>query len=184
MTIHVHNYYIRIYVLFSGIGSDIGGSIRMPAFFNGVFGHKPSPLTVSNHGQYPEPVTDEQNKFLGLGPICRRAEDLLPIMKVIANKHRERLRLDEDVDVKKLRWFYQETDTGSAFVSPVSGEIKELFTKIAKHLDKAHGVKATKVIIGYSFCLFGETFDGSLQSHEFEGNSEKHHNIDKVSQNK
>lgn len=25
-----------------GIGSDIGGSIRMPAYFNGIFGHKPS----------------------------------------------------------------------------------------------------------------------------------------------
>jgi Asp-tRNA(Asn)/Glu-tRNA(Gln) amidotransferase A subunit family amidase len=25
-----------------GIGSDIGGSIRMPCFFNGIFGHKPS----------------------------------------------------------------------------------------------------------------------------------------------
>ena len=25
-----------------GIGSDIGGSIRMPSFFNGIFGHKPS----------------------------------------------------------------------------------------------------------------------------------------------
>jgi len=23
-----------------GIGSDVGGSIRMPAFFNGIFGHK------------------------------------------------------------------------------------------------------------------------------------------------
>lgn len=25
-----------------GVGSDIGGSIRMPSFFNGIFGHKPS----------------------------------------------------------------------------------------------------------------------------------------------
>ena len=25
-----------------GIGADVGGSIRMPAFFNGIFGHKPS----------------------------------------------------------------------------------------------------------------------------------------------
>lgn len=25
-----------------GIGSDIGGSIRIPCFFNGIFGHKPS----------------------------------------------------------------------------------------------------------------------------------------------
>lgn len=26
-----------------GIGSDIGGSIRMPCFFNGIFGHKTTP---------------------------------------------------------------------------------------------------------------------------------------------
>lgn len=26
-----------------GVGSDIGGSIRMPCFFNGVFGHKTTP---------------------------------------------------------------------------------------------------------------------------------------------
>jgi len=35
-----------------GIGSDIGGSIRMPAFFNGVFGHKATTgLYVSRHGR-------------------------------------------------------------------------------------------------------------------------------------
>lgn len=47
------------------IGSDIGGSIRMPAFFNGVFGHKPTKFIVSNHGQYPNPVTEFQESFLG-----------------------------------------------------------------------------------------------------------------------
>jgi fatty acid amide hydrolase 2 len=25
-----------------GIGTDIGGSIRMPAFYCGIFGHKPT----------------------------------------------------------------------------------------------------------------------------------------------
>lgn len=31
-----------------GIGSDIGGSIRMPAAFVGIFGHKPTGGLVSN----------------------------------------------------------------------------------------------------------------------------------------
>jgi fatty acid amide hydrolase 2 len=36
-----------------GLGSDVGGSIRMPAFFNGVFGHKCSAGLIPNSGQYP-----------------------------------------------------------------------------------------------------------------------------------
>uniref|UniRef100_A0A6P7H3G0 Fatty-acid amide hydrolase 2-like n=1 Tax=Diabrotica virgifera virgifera TaxID=50390 RepID=A0A6P7H3G0_DIAVI len=128
-----------------GIGSDIGGSIRMPSFFNGIFGHKPSPGVVPNHGQYPEPVTEEQNRFLGLGPMCRRAEDLLPLLKVISGPESTKLRLDEPVDVKKLKWFYQDNDSGSFMVSPVSREIRELFVKISQHLDKAYNIKATKV---------------------------------------
>lgn len=127
-----------------GIGSDIGGSIRMPAFFNGIFGHKPSPLAVPNSGQYPEPITDEQNKFLGIGPMCRRAEDLLPILKVISN-NLPRLRLDEPVDIKKIKFYYQESDGGANMVSPVSPDIKELFGRINLHLEKAHGIKTSKV---------------------------------------
>nr|CAH7727698.1 unnamed protein product [Callosobruchus chinensis] len=127
-----------------GIGSDIGGSIRMPSFFNGIFGHKPSPSIVPNHGQYPEPITKEQNSFLGLGPMCRHAEDLVPLLKVLSGKKSEELKLDENVDIKKIRWFYQDSDTGSFFVSPVSPEIRGLFVKIAKHLEKAYSIKATK----------------------------------------
>lgn len=129
-----------------GIGSDIGGSIRMPSFFNGVFGHKPSPKIVSNAGQYPIPHTDDQMRALGLGPICRRAEDLLPLFKIVVNREcANALRLDEPVDVSKLNYFYQETDCGSCFVSPVAVEIRGLFGKIVQHLKKAHNVRATKV---------------------------------------
>lgn len=48
-----------------GIGSDIGGSIRMPAFFNGIFGHKPSKDIVSNNGQWPMPTERQHQQFLG-----------------------------------------------------------------------------------------------------------------------
>jgi fatty acid amide hydrolase 2 len=130
-----------------GIGSDIGGSIRMPSFFNGVFGHKPSKFVVSNNGQYPAPITTEQTSFLGIGPICRRAEDLLPLLKVIAGKNAPELRLDEPVDIKQVQFYYQDCDMGSVGVSPVHHEIKELFGKISLHLEKAHAIKTKKVAI-------------------------------------
>jgi len=66
-----------------GIGSDIGGSIRMPAFFNGIFGHKPSSRLIPNQGQYP-PAENDANLFLSTGPLARRAEDLMPLVKVFA----------------------------------------------------------------------------------------------------
>lgn len=127
-----------------GIGSDIGGSIRMPSFFNGVFGHMPTPLTVPLNGQYPEPLSEEQRKFLRIGPICRRAEDLLPLFKVLTGNV-PRLRLDEPVDLTKIRFHYQESDGGSKLVSAVQPDIKALFGKINLHLKKAHGIKTNKV---------------------------------------
>lgn len=37
-----------------GLGADVGGSIRMPSFFNGIFGHKPTGGLVPCTGHYPE----------------------------------------------------------------------------------------------------------------------------------
>ena len=67
-----------------GIGSDIGGSIRMPAFFNGVFGHKPSAGLVPNDGQFPVDNDPQMLRYQCTGPLARRAEDLLPLLRILA----------------------------------------------------------------------------------------------------
>jgi fatty acid amide hydrolase 2 len=66
-----------------GLASDIGGSIRIPALFCGVFGHKPSSGLVPTTGNYP-PSTGESGRMLGIGPLARRAEDLIAVLRIIA----------------------------------------------------------------------------------------------------
>ncbi len=66
-----------------GLGSDIGGSIRMPAFFNGVFGHKPTGGLVPSTGQFPISHGDALH-MLTSGPLARRAEDLWPLLELMA----------------------------------------------------------------------------------------------------
>lgn len=67
-----------------GIGSDVGGSIRMPAFFNGVFGHKPTGGLVPNTGQHPNREELPEARYNTTGPLCRRASDLMPLLRIVA----------------------------------------------------------------------------------------------------
>jgi fatty acid amide hydrolase 2 len=66
-----------------GLGSDVGGSIRGPSFFNGVFGHKPTGGLVPSTGQHPI-TSPRARRFLTTGPIARRAEDLMPLLRLLA----------------------------------------------------------------------------------------------------
>jgi len=66
-----------------GLGADIGGSIRLPAFFNGVFGHKPTGGLVPSTGQYPI-AENAALRYLASGPLARRAADLMPLLRTLA----------------------------------------------------------------------------------------------------
>jgi amidase len=70
------------------IGNDIGGSIRLPAHFCGVYGHKPSYNIVSMHGGKKPWKKSHTNYPVDLdlavyGPIARSAEDLKLAMDII-----------------------------------------------------------------------------------------------------
>ncbi|ODV60304.1 putative amidase [Ascoidea rubescens DSM 1968] len=58
-----------------GLGSDIGGSIRTPAAFNGIYGLRPTSLRVSLAGSISGGAGQES--VMGVvGPIAKTAEDL------------------------------------------------------------------------------------------------------------
>lgn len=65
-----------------GLGSDLAGSIRVPAFCCGVFGHKPSEGVVSTSGHFPV-GSGSSRRMMVVGPLSRRAEDLYPLMKIL-----------------------------------------------------------------------------------------------------
>lgn len=128
-----------------GIGSDVGGSIRMPAFFNGIFGHKPSSGLVPNAGQIPAAV-GVLNEFLVTGPLCRSAEDLEPMLRVLMDPAKLHV-LQEPVEVKKLKFFYMEGDGGHPAISPVHPDLKASMRNFLAGFKREFGIKAERVDI-------------------------------------
>jgi len=67
------------------MGSDIGGSIRNPAHYCGVYGHKPSWGIVPDRGHLPPPPGTLASTDIGVvGPIARSAEDLALALEIVA----------------------------------------------------------------------------------------------------
>lgn len=66
-------------------GGDIGGSIRIPASFCGIYGHRPSETLVPRYGYVPGPSLPNPAIVMGVqGPLARSATDLKLGLKVIA----------------------------------------------------------------------------------------------------
>src|SRR5499426_3062024 len=67
-------------------GSDIGGSIRVPAAFCGVCGHRPSETAMPRSGQFPMPPMPNAAVVMGVqGPMARAAADLELALDVAAS---------------------------------------------------------------------------------------------------
>ena len=73
------------------IGSDIGGSLRVPASFCGVYAHKPTYGLVPQRGHWPSDFTADVDYDLAVvGPLARSARDLALLLGIIADSPRPR----------------------------------------------------------------------------------------------
>lgn len=81
------------------VTSDVGGSTRIPAFYNGLFGHKPTGATVPNTGTMPKISPGSAvSKYCQIGPTARSAHDLMPLLRVLAGSDGVDLVTRENTD--------------------------------------------------------------------------------------
>ncbi|HKM74096.1 MAG TPA: amidase [Stellaceae bacterium] len=70
-----------------GAGSDIAGSLRNPAHYSGVYGHKPTWGLISTRGHAPPGIMTPTDISV-VGPMARHAEDLDLALRALAGPDR------------------------------------------------------------------------------------------------
>lgn len=121
----------------AGIGSDLSGSIRVPAHFCGIAGFKPTSGRVPMDGHMPA-ATGVVSLGACIGPMARRIEDLALLFSVLAEPTQFEAAQNENdwLDHNQLRrlrvaWY---TDDG---IAPVANEIRSAVKSAARALADA-----------------------------------------------
>jgi amidase len=161
------------------VGSDIGGSIRVPSHFCGIYGHKPSLDLVSLQGHAPGGVVDAPgfSTLLAVGgPMARSAGDLLAALKVLggpvgwdAKAWKWELPPPRGQNLREFRVGYVLDDP----IAPPTPEVGAVLEKVIQSLDRAGtklrpgwppGVQAPELLRNYLFLL--QAFAFSVASPE------------------
>jgi amidase len=150
------------------VGSDIGGSIRVPAHFCGIFGHKPTLDLVSMQGHIPggNPGLPDFSTLLAVGgPLARSAGDLLAALKVLGGP--------AGWDAKAWKWQMPEPRARSLKdfrvgyviddpIAPPTPELKAVLENAIEKLGRAgakmkqgwpEGLKPAELLANYKFML-------------------------------
>uniref|UniRef100_G1U9L7 Fatty acid amide hydrolase 2 n=1 Tax=Oryctolagus cuniculus TaxID=9986 RepID=G1U9L7_RABIT len=108
------------------IGSqEPGASSRSPMWMQGTRDLG----VVPNKGQFPV-AGGAQEWFQCTGPMCRYAEDLTPMLRVMAGPGIKKLKLDAKVYVKDLKFYWMEHDGGSFLISKVDQDLIQAQKKV------------------------------------------------------
>jgi amidase len=114
----------------AGIGSDLSGSIRVPAHFCGIAGLKPTSGRVPMNGHIPS-ATGLLAQGAAIGPMARRVEDLRLLFNVIAENVDANSADTQSVRGLKICWY------ASDGVVPVTDETARAVETVAAALENA-----------------------------------------------
>jgi amidase len=131
------------------LGSDIGGSLRVPAFHCGVYAHKPTFALAPSRGHTPPPLPPLplDRDLAVIGPMARSAVDLTLLLDVIAGPdpieagkaYRLALPPPRHNELKNFRVLLIDTDP----VLPTCKSVRGAIEKLAANLGKA-GLTVTR----------------------------------------
>jgi amidase len=128
------------------LGSDIGGSLRVPAFHCGVYAHKPTFALVPSRGHTPPPLPLDRDMAV-IGPMARSAADLSLLLDVMAGPdpldagvaYKLSLPPPRHGELKNFRVLVIDTDP----VMPTDSAVRGSIDKLAANLARA-GVKVER----------------------------------------
>jgi len=120
------------------IGSDIGASIRNPAHYCGVYGHKPTWGVVPYRGHFLPGIVHPSDISV-TGPLARSARDLASMLKLLAGSdgpEARGLRISlppaPQTSLKQFRVAVMLSDP----VSEVDQPVQDMIAKLAKFLER------------------------------------------------
>jgi len=163
------------------VGSDLGGSIRIPSAFCGVFGHRPSYGIVPTRGHIPGPPgTLAAPDLETAGPIARSADDLDLALRLLAGPdeaHAAAWRLELPPPRRRGLSDYRLAAWLDDPAAPVDAALRERLEAVIGELRAAGAEVDTEARPGFALAdnarLFMQVLYGSMSAGLPEGQFEK-----------
>lgn len=126
------------------IGTDLAGSIRLPAALCGLFGHKPTSGWVPLDGCGIFPDTLKDRRALVAGPLCRSVGDLVMFLETVVGSRAEGLAAKvAATDIRNLKiWWADSMD--SPWCPATEPSLREALHAARLHLEHTFRVITCK----------------------------------------